>query len=212
MDSKPQRAQQGKADDAPSDLKQLYRRLARRLHPDVRKQKGAEAELRWEQLQVAYETKDIDKLRALEAICDADETGLSIQLGLAHLNTWADYHQSLLKPLQAAMREAKTHPAWGFSTWTDKKLIRYKKENLGYLKYDLKVIKRARQSWEDQLDAYRDLALKKPRSRPSPFGVSKKTRKKPRPRTSTPASRRAPTPPPQPRQTVQPADQAEFLF
>lgn len=141
-----------------SELKQLYRRLARRLHPDVNRAGGAVAERRWEQLQAAYEAENLDKLRALEAICDADETGLSIKLGLAHLNTWADYHHMLLKPLQSTMREAKKHPAWGFATLAKKERSRYKKATEAELEHDRNMLQSKRLYLENMLDSYRKKA------------------------------------------------------
>ncbi len=122
---------EAKAGERPTfigDLKALYRRLARRLHPDVRSAVMVDGDTRWQKLQAAYESQDYEQLRALEAICDADETGLSVSLDLAQLNTWADYHQELLKPLQAAMREAKRDPAWEFTKLPPEALTVKKRE------------------------------------------------------------------------------------
>lgn len=157
-----------------SELKQLYRRLARRLHPDVSKADEAVTQRRWEQLQTAYDAEDLDKLRALEAICDADDTGLSIKLGLANLNTWADYHQELLKPLQSAMRDAKKHPAWGFNGFEKNELIRYKKEIEVDFERECNFLKSRRLYLEDFLDSYRRMGTQGPRK-----AQTKQTRKKP---------------------------------
>lgn len=66
-------------------------------------------------MQEAYQNHDLDGLLRVEAICDMDETGLSIQLGLARLNELAHYHQSHLKPIRLALREAKREMAFGCS-------------------------------------------------------------------------------------------------
>jgi len=158
-----------------SELKQLYRRLARRLHPDVRRSEGPEADRRWEQLQTAYNSKNIEELRALEAVCDADETGLSIKLGLAHLNTWADYHQLLLKPLQVAVREAKKHPAWGFTRLDEKQITRREKEVKEELKREIELIESRCHYLQTQLDSYRRMARKK-----APRSATKRPKKKPK--------------------------------
>lgn len=166
-----------------SELKQLYRRLARRLHPDVSRTESEVSKKRWEQLQTAYAAGDLEKLRALEAVCDADETGLSVKLGLATLNSWARYHNRLLKPLQAAMRDAKKHPAWGFRAITKKKLERFKKEARADLDYDCEVVRSRRAQLENALDYYRAFAKKPPRK-----ATRKRTQKKTKNKRTQPKS------------------------
>lgn len=150
--------------DPADEAKQLYRRLARRLHPDVCQSANAVTARRWEQLQSAREAGDLDKLRALEAICDADESGLSIQLGLAHLNIWADYHHTLLRPLQARVREVKKDPAWGFSALGESERARLNKELSRQLKHDIKLLHSRREFIEGIIDDYRQLGKSDARS------------------------------------------------
>ena len=107
-----------RAKEAPSkeeaQLKQLYRQLAKRLHPDRSAMEEGMRERRWHELQKAYHEWDLNSLQRIEAVCDMDETGLTIRLGLARLNDLADYHQAHLRPLRQAIKEAKQHPAFNF--------------------------------------------------------------------------------------------------
>ncbi|MCZ6674173.1 MAG: J domain-containing protein [Verrucomicrobia bacterium] len=96
-------------------VKALYRALAKRLHPDHSDLEEDLRERRWHELQKAYRFNDIDGLQRIEAVCDMDEGGLNVSLGLVRLQDLAAYHQSHLRPIRQALRAAKRHPAFGFS-------------------------------------------------------------------------------------------------
>ena len=106
------------------EIKQLYRKLARRLHPDSRNYTGSEASQHWEALQAAYERGDLEKMQTIEVLCDADESGLSIDLGLSRLTDWANHFQAELSAIQADLKAAKKHPSWKFSSKTAEELKR----------------------------------------------------------------------------------------
>lgn len=114
--------------------KALYRTLAKRLHPDHSELEEGLRERRWNELQAAYDAADLAGLQRIEAVCDMEVGGLSLRLGLARLRDLAAYHQSHLKPVREALREAKRHPAFGF---TDSKTKHMKREVEGEL-FDLK--------------------------------------------------------------------------
>ena len=96
-------------------LKTCYRTLAKRLHPDHSDWEESIREKRWHEIQDAYQNGDYEGLLRVEAICDMDETGLSVDLGLARLRDLAAYHQSHLLPLRNALSAAKQDIAFGFS-------------------------------------------------------------------------------------------------
>jgi len=96
-------------------LKTCYRGLAKRLHPDHSELEESIREKRWFEIQDAYQNSDLDALLRVEAVCDMDDTGLTIKLGLARLRDLAAYHQSHLQPLRNALRAAKQDIAFGFS-------------------------------------------------------------------------------------------------
>ncbi len=98
-----------------SKLKKCYRVLAKKLHPDHSTFDESLREKRWHEVQEAYQNNDLEALLRVEAICDLDETDLSVQLGLARLNDLANYHQSHLKPIRRALSHAKQDIAFGFA-------------------------------------------------------------------------------------------------
>ena len=107
-----------------SQLKKCYRALAKRLHPDHSTLEESLREKRWHELQDAYQNNDLEAMLRVEAICDIDETDLSIRLGLARLNDLANYHQSHVKPIRRALSEAKKDIAFGFTENGPTKTIR----------------------------------------------------------------------------------------
>lgn len=110
-------ARVGSAQKAEHDirLKTSYRALAKRLHPDHSELEESIREKRWHEIQAAYQGGDLEGLLRVEAICDMDETGLSVELGLARLHDLAAYHKSHLIPLRNALSAAKRDIAFGFS-------------------------------------------------------------------------------------------------
>jgi hypothetical protein len=95
-------------------LKSCYRKLAKRLHPDHSNLEGPVREKRWHEIQAAYHENDLEGLLRVEAVCDMDEEGLSVKLGLARLRDLAAYQKSHLIPIRGALRAAKQHIAFGF--------------------------------------------------------------------------------------------------
>jgi len=103
-------------------VKALYRVLAKRLHPDHSDLESPLRERRWNELQAAYRERDIESLQRIEAVCDMDTTGLSIEIGLARLRDLTVYHQSHVEPVRGALRQAKRHPAFDFKKADRKKM------------------------------------------------------------------------------------------
>lgn len=99
-----------------SVLKALYRVIVKRLHPDRSTMDPARRDKHWHDLQAAYERGDLEGIRRIEAMCDMEESGLSADLGLARLRELAAYHLEHLKPLRAALSDAKRDPSFGFAT------------------------------------------------------------------------------------------------
>lgn len=96
-------------------LKACYRGLAKRLHPDHSELEESLRDKRWHEIQEAYHQGDLEALLRVEAVCDMDDTGLSLELGLAKLRDLAAYHQSHLQPIRMGLRKAKQDIAFGFA-------------------------------------------------------------------------------------------------
>jgi hypothetical protein len=132
------RARSAAKAESDTRLKTCYRSLAKRLHPDHSELEESIREKRWFEIQDAYQNGDLEALLRVEAICDMDDTGLTVKLGLARLRDLAAYHKSHLLPLRNALRAAKRDPAFGFAeNGPTPKIKREAAEALEYERLDM---------------------------------------------------------------------------
>ncbi|MGJ8637998.1 MAG: hypothetical protein ACSHYA_01275 [Opitutaceae bacterium] len=150
------RDQEHRKQKAEEDIrfKTCYRNLAKRLHPDRSKLEESIRERRWHEIQEAYQQNDYEALLRVEAICDMDDTGLSVKLGLARLRDLAAYHKSHLVPIRQALREAKQDVAFGF--FRNGASAKLKREVASDLKYDRMNLKESIEQMEYVAVSIRD--------------------------------------------------------
>lgn len=96
-------------------VKELYRLLVRRLHPDVRADGSASVTALWHEVQEAYAATDVAQLEILLALSDitADEIGEQTSLGQMRA-VLAELDRSL-GALEQSLREARREDAWDFA-------------------------------------------------------------------------------------------------
>ena len=102
-----------------SRLKELYRSLVRRLHPDTQREMTAQKSEWWHQAQAAYEAGDSEQLEVILTLCEIGDSGTT-----AH--TSASLLQRITAKLKSSLREIKRQivglrkdPAWNFSRRSD---------------------------------------------------------------------------------------------
>jgi hypothetical protein len=107
-------------------IKQLYRELARRLHPDANSNLPPRARELWHEAQAAYERRDLERLEMLAAMRDFAGGGHAATIGfgwiksLARLkNLYAEMGRKL-RSTQKALKRAEQSPAWGFDLRSSK--------------------------------------------------------------------------------------------
>lgn len=100
-------------------LKELYRAVVRRLHPDSQREMTAQKTEWWHQAQTAYEAGDAEQLEVILTLCEIGDSGST-----AH--TSASLLQRITAQLKTSLREIKRQiggrrrdPAWNFSRRTD---------------------------------------------------------------------------------------------
>ena len=102
--------------DTPVDarVKELYRSLVRRLHPDLRADGRSAVPALWHEVQEAYGASDVPRLEILLALSDiqANELGEGTSLSQMH-SVLADLNRSL-RALEKSMLEAEGEEAWNF--------------------------------------------------------------------------------------------------
>ncbi len=108
-----------KSKDIPARVKEIYRILVRRLHPDTgRDRSNPQTRKLWDELQEAYSALDIERMEVLLAITDLHESGSAVRSTLYHLRQVASQLRNQLDGLKVRLRQAKKSPAWTF--WNSK--------------------------------------------------------------------------------------------
>jgi hypothetical protein len=97
-----------------SRLKELYRDLARRLHPDVNVELDEKRKNLWHQVQEAYENRDVERLETLSLMSGVLDKEARPGQSLGALK---EFYLNLcqgLKRLKAQISECRKDPAWKF--------------------------------------------------------------------------------------------------
>jgi hypothetical protein len=125
-------------DDEPSTVdsrvKELYRRLVRRLHPDLRADGSTEVSALWHEVQEAYAASDVARMEILLAVSDIesrrvhDQTFSQMQIVLAELHRARG-------ALEKSLLEAEREDAWDFARVGPSPELRLRVES--QLKFDL---------------------------------------------------------------------------
>lgn len=101
-------------------VKDLYRVLVRRLHPDTRADGDATVAEVWHEVQAAYADGNVERLEALLAFAEVSERHFGPDASLAQMRAvFAD----LVRTLQALRRniaEARKAPAWNFTRMVER--------------------------------------------------------------------------------------------
>lgn len=104
-------------------LKERYRALARKLHPDVNLALSEEEKSLWNQAQAAYQAKDVEKLDLLVAITDAFSGRMPEHASLNQLRNASREIERLIAPLRKKLEEARQSRAWKFTELEDKSTL-----------------------------------------------------------------------------------------
>ena len=97
-----------------SRIKELYRALARKLHPDTNSDIDQKQRELWFDVQAAYETKDIERLEVLSAMSDLYDDSLNSIENVWALISLQGTLLSGLRQLQMEINILKVSPAWNF--------------------------------------------------------------------------------------------------
>lgn len=101
-------------DDEDRRFKNLYRKLVRRLHPDVNGHDPQLAHI-WHQVQEAYETGDMERLEMLQAMSDLRHGEAGTQTTLSQMLAVVEELREAVRQLNRTLYQFKKHPGWNFS-------------------------------------------------------------------------------------------------
>jgi hypothetical protein len=102
---------------APMDerVKELYRLLVRRLHPDLRADGSAAVSTLWHEVQAAYAATDIAQLEILLALSDIQSNPFREDTSVSQMRAlFAELNRALFA-LEDSLRQARDEDAWDFA-------------------------------------------------------------------------------------------------
>lgn len=104
-------------ESTPADVrvKELYRVLVRRLHPDLRADGSAAVSTLWHEVQEAYAASDVARMEILLAVTDIGANPLHGDTTLSQMRSVvAELHRAL-RALEKSLQEAESEDAWDFA-------------------------------------------------------------------------------------------------
>lgn len=121
-------------DEVDARVKELYRRLVRRLHPDLRADGSAAVSALWHEVQEAYAASDVARMEILLALSDI-ETNRTADQSLSQMRAVRAELKRALQALEKSLLEAEGEDAWDFARMGPKADLRRRVER--ELKSDL---------------------------------------------------------------------------
>jgi hypothetical protein len=158
----------------PARLKELYRALARRLHPDIQGSMNSQQKEWWHQAQSAYQSGDVEQLEVILTLCQIGEEGTTAKTSVSLLMRITRQVKSSLRTLKTQLNQYRRDPAWNFSALRNRSALRERMERNLHLEQI--EIARTLQAVETQLEIW---ARQARRSEYRPRRVSRRPRRHP---------------------------------
>jgi hypothetical protein len=101
-------------------IKELYRLLVRRLHPDTKADRDVEVSALWHEVQEAYTAGNLDRLEMLLAFTDIQSKTAGEHTSLFQMQSVLAELRGSYNALQRTLRAAKKDSAWNFVRLEDR--------------------------------------------------------------------------------------------
>ena len=113
-------------DEGPSRLKELYRILVRRLHPDMRADSDPNVSAIWHDVQEAYADGNVERLEMLLAFTDMQAEGVGEKTTVGQMLAVLQELRSSLHALLRTLSGAKREMAWDFARNANRERLEFK--------------------------------------------------------------------------------------
>jgi hypothetical protein len=121
-------------------VKELYRRLVRRLHPDLRADGSAHVSALWHEVQEAYAASDVPRMEILLALSNLRGSDLDEETSVSQMSAVLAELNRSLRALEKSLLEAEEEDAWDFARNGPNEYLRIRVER--GLKFDLTTRRR----------------------------------------------------------------------
>jgi hypothetical protein len=144
----------------PARLKELYRAVVRRLHPDKHEKLNTQRAEWWHQAQAAYQSGDVEQLEVILTLCEIEEQGSTAKTSVSLLMRITRQFKSSLRTLKAQLQKYRRDPAWNFKNLRSRgdlldRTERLLQAELAELRHALEAIEAQIGSWARQADMAR---------------------------------------------------------
>ena len=116
-------------------VKELYRKLVRRLHPDLRADGNTAVSAIWHEVQEAYTASDVARMEILLALSEMEVDQLGEGTSLFQMRAVLAELDRSFRALEKSLREAEGEDAWDFARTGPSEDLRVRMER--QLKHDL---------------------------------------------------------------------------
>ena len=100
-------------------IKDLYRALVRRLHPDKLKNLSPKEIEWWHQAQAAYAAGNVEEMEMILTLCEIEDRGTK-ETSVSLLGHLVAHFKISLRSLKRRLTECKRDPAWNFARLSDR--------------------------------------------------------------------------------------------
>lgn len=135
-------------------IRDIYRKLCFKLHPDTGCDFNAENSRLWHQIQKAYQENDLDSMLAIQASLDMKQDPMASHISCAQILSVINDFKDGLRSVRGLIRNAKQESSWAFLSWTDKQrrtairqIEQQMTRELLSLKYELEHLERIENQW-----------------------------------------------------------------
>ncbi len=152
-------------------LKELYRAVVRKLHPDHQPDMTSQKTEWWHEAQEAYEKGDADQLEVILTLCEIGEGGTTSQTSASVLYKITEQLKSSLRGIKRQLTKLRRDPAWNFSNKPDRddledRLRLELMEEISILRDRDQQNKETIESWKAAAEKSRSKPKPKPKTKP----------------------------------------------
>ena len=123
-----------------TQIKKLYRKIIRKLHPDRANSSTQEQQKLWHTAKKAYDTGDLETLEHIDSHCDLLDTKTIKFTAIDSIRSGIEYYKKANTLSRRRIRQLKTQPEWGFCSASNKKRAHLKKQYTSTLTDELDLI------------------------------------------------------------------------
>src|SRR5665213_1504671 len=148
-----QHTESGVPAQASTRLKELYRAVVRRLHPDSQREMTAQKTEWWHQVQAAYEAGDAEQLEVILTLCEIGDSGTTAHTSASLLQRITAQLKNSVRQIKRQLRELRCDSAWNFSQHADHNALAVQTRrsltgDLERMRYQSRMIQEMIEKWK----------------------------------------------------------------